>query len=709
MEILLDGESRGVFDIYDSTLSPRSFSFDNLDNTVHIIQVRTYQGRAIVDAFRTPGTPPFITSPNTNGVVRYEEYHASVLYDGQPFGTSATKWVSVANPNHLSFGYGVYTDSANSSISLDFAGPWLNIGFMGTTNGGVVEIFVDNVSLGTIDTYRRVTETGSATFTDLGSGSHSVTIKTISRPTGTLGGARFHFDYIDVWDGTPLPSATIDHTSSLIQRSRDWSLQTNTIAQNDSYLRDGQTIWGFFTGDSFTLNGIADTGGGVAEVFVDSNLLGTIDFYNPSTVSRAWSFDGFGTGAHVFQVRFYRGNARFDTITTPGSAPFVEWPNPTGVVRYEEDHTAYRYGNLPLNRASTVWATFTNDRLSGRNGVWTSNVGATIALTFTGTWVNIGFFGNPNSGTVTVSIDGVSQGTIDTYRTSDQAFNVLYSELSAGTHTITLSLLGTPSGRRMHLDYIDVWDGTTIPSGTFEHDHERVYRSGSWGYVAEPKASAGSYIRNGYSTWFHFTGDTVTYQSWMTGGTVDLVVDGIVAETISLQPTNAGLRAWTLTDLGTGPHVLEVRYVSGTPGFDHAAIPGRLAGAAPAHVWLATATDTSMTVAWDAALAESGIASYDVYVGDALAGTSTANSLVVSNLLPGTSYEVSVVARDTNNQTSDPSEPVVLSTTGTNPNITLVASLSPSSATTDEKVISLVVEARDQNNNLFQVIVVQSS
>jgi RHS repeat-associated protein len=699
IQIFIDGVSQGFFSLSHPTLLTRRFSFAGLSDGIHIVQIQAYRGRATIDAISTPGTGPFIMPPDRSGVSRYEEDDPALRYDGAPLTLAATKWNTFSN-NRASSGYALSTDPVGSTITLTFTGPWVHVGLLTSTNGGVVEVSIDGVSRGSIDTYSRYEDVRSISYADLGSGEHTLSLTVLARPTGTLGGTRLHLDYIDVWDGTTMAAGTFEHTDTRVIRSGGWVLQNSPIASEGSYLRDGLNIWVPFTGDSVTLQAIADPNGGEADLIIDGVRRGAISFAHPTTSTRSWTFDNLGPGGHVLQIRAYRGNTRFDHVSTPGIGPAHTWPIPTGVVRYEEDHPALRYNGLPLTATSSAWNSFSNNRLSGRHGVWTGTANASASLTVTGSWLHVGLIGSTNGGSVDVQIDGVSQGIIDTYRPSEQTFSIVYPDLGPGEHTITLTLLGTPSGRRLHLDYIDVWDGTAMPDGTFEHDSERTFQSGNWVYVTEPQASAGSSIRSGHSAWFPFVGESVTYQSWSHGGTVELRIDGQTVETVNLQQSVAGLQAWTLSNLGDGPHVLEVRSISGTAGFDHTVTPGRAHGDAPTGLRTLAVTDTSITLAWDAATAAAGIAGYDVSVGDVLVGTTVGSALTIPNLLAGTSYALTVRARDTQGALSPASTPLIVSTTGADQGVTLVATLSPSSATTDERVVDLVVEARDANGNL---------
>ena len=73
--------TQGTFDLYSSSPVTRTFSFSTTTGP-HVLQVGAYRGSASVDAFTTPGSPPFHEPEMHTGVVRYEEDDPALLYNG---------------------------------------------------------------------------------------------------------------------------------------------------------------------------------------------------------------------------------------------------------------------------------------------------------------------------------------------------------------------------------------------------------------------------------------------------------------------------------------------------------------------------------------------------------------------------------------------------------------------------------------------------
>ena len=73
-------------------------------------------------------------------------------------------------------------------------------------------------------------------------------------------------------------------------------------------------------------------------------------------------------------------------------------------------------------------------------------------------------------------------------------------------------------------------------------------------------------------------------------------------------------------------------------------------------------SQTSITLAWDAATDNVGVTAYEVRNGATVVATVTGTSATVANLTPDTEYTYTVVAKDAAGNTSDPSAPVTART-----------------------------------------------
>ena len=91
-ELRIDGVSRGAFNLYSLTAGPRAFSFTGLGSGAHVLEIRQYRRPVTVDAFITPAIGPNYTSPTPAAIVRYEEDHPAMRYDGYPYRLVPQSW-----------------------------------------------------------------------------------------------------------------------------------------------------------------------------------------------------------------------------------------------------------------------------------------------------------------------------------------------------------------------------------------------------------------------------------------------------------------------------------------------------------------------------------------------------------------------------------------------------------------------------------------
>ncbi|MGB0383411.1 MAG: FG-GAP-like repeat-containing protein [Ardenticatenaceae bacterium] len=519
---------------------------------------------------------PFMPSPvfSPTGIIRYEEDNPLISYSGN--------WSTFSIPR-ASNGQTIYSNSAGDTATFTFTGTWVGLGFATNINSGQVELFIDGVSQGIIDSYTRDEEVVSYYYDGLSAGSHTMSLTVLGSSNPNASDAFVVLDYIDVWDGTQIPNGTFEHDSDRVRLSANWLLWNDQIGSGGSYVYSGSNAWFAFTGDSVSFQAIAGTGGDEIEILIDGQKVDRFDLYHSSIITRTFSFDGLGAGPHVLQVNAYRGTATVDAFMTPGSAPFYEPPTATGVVRYEEDDPALRYNGLPFQQTAQSWNIGSVDWASRGYTAWSETLSDTVSLTFTGPWVSLGFLTASNGGMAEVFIDGVSQGVIDSYSASNDVLNLYYDGLTSTTHTISVTVLSTshPSstGQYIYLDYIDVWDGTPMSQGRFNENDARVHRSSDWQETSSPRVNGDAYIEDGSNVWFLFTGNEATYvgvTDQNTATRAEVFIDGVSQGVVDLNYTfSRSPVPFHYTNLGAGAHVMRIKNIdrAGVDAFDTSNTP----------------------------------------------------------------------------------------------------------------------------------------
>ena len=510
-------------------------------------------------------------------IIRTENDEASVNYSGS--------WSNIAG-TRASSGNFERSNTVNDSASFTFNSDWVHIGFIGGTNSGHAEIFIDGVSQEVIDLYRRQDTAISRVYSLTISTTHTISVSVLGASHPNANNTRVNIDYIDIWNGNNLPDGTFEQdNSNRVFLGTNWFTVNNGTASGGTYARStASTAWFPFTGDSVTYQGFAYSGGGWAKVYIDGQYQTTLDLYSPTTISRTLSFDGLGAGPHVLQISSYRGFTTIDAFTTPGSGPFYTPPIPTDITRYEEDTPAILYNGQTYTQTSTSWSEISSSLASDGYYLRSNTGGDTIAFDFTGSWVGLGFLADSNSGHAEIFIDGVSREVIDLYRHNLEGVAVYYDDLLNASHTISVTVLGTQhpnSGNtRVHLDFIDTWDETPLADGTFEAElgnDERLFLSTGWSNVNNATASNGTYLRGSASNlWFPFTGDSVTYRAlaYSGAGTAKVYVDGRFLTTLDLYSPTAISRTLSFDGLGTGAHILQISSYRGFATVDTFTTPG---------------------------------------------------------------------------------------------------------------------------------------
>ncbi len=202
----------------------------------------------------------------------------------------------------------------------------------------------------------------------------------------------------------------------------------------------------------------------------------------------------------------------------------------------------------------------------------------TIALTFDGDWIGVGFTSDTQGGLADIAIDGQFVQTVDLYSRYDDTVSVYFDGLGAGTHTITITVQGdshpNSTGDRVYFDFFDVWDGLPVAEGTVEEDNGRLSYAANWERNFNTAASGGAYGASGLNVnstvWFPFTGDSITYQAWASDNfdEVEIRLDGVSQGQFGLYSVTPTTRTFSFDGLGSGAHVIEMRVYRATAALD---------------------------------------------------------------------------------------------------------------------------------------------
>ena len=521
------------------------------------------------DALQSPISNPAAPLAISATFTRTEQSDPSIVYTGT--------WPTYNN-DRTSSGY-ARADSPGETAVFTFSGDWINVGFLGDRFSGQAELFIDGVSQGILDLYRRDDTAISFVYDGLINSSHIISITALGTSNPYAINDYVQLDYFDVWNSSALPDGTFEQDDPRVIVSNGWFNQNDAIASGGSYIRDNiGTVWFPFSGDSFSYHAILRNNAKHTRLYVDGNYLTDLNLFSYDTITRTFSFEGFGTGPHILQVSAYRDDATVDAFTTPGIAPFDD-PDPlTSYQRYEEDHPNWLYSGSPFTQTTPNWARLEillADNASDDQVVWSDDAGETAVISVTGEWINLGLGTGPAGGHADIYLDGVLDRTVDLYRRQNGVTSEFFPALTNSAHTISVTVAGDGD---VWIDYVDVWDGTTLPDGTFETvPNERLYLSGNWSRVNSTSAVNGNYLRNNTGTaWLPFTGDSVSYRAfaYSGGGDARLYLDDQFVGTLDLFNGSNISRTFSFDGLGAGIHLLRLEQHYGNLTLEDFTTPG---------------------------------------------------------------------------------------------------------------------------------------
>jgi hypothetical protein len=419
----------------------------------------------VVDAFDVaPASPPSVVG------TRFEETAAS--------GT--TGWTSeAAGARAWSGGAAAVSATAGARVTFTFTGTevaW--VGLRGPRNG-IARIFLDGAFHTEVDTYSPA-EVQSVVFNavDLVDASHTLAIEVTGLKASAATDAVIVVDAFDVRtrfeDSSPssvyraCPTCAPNTGWTLRQTDKAWSGTSVTKKSGTASLSTtaGARAEFTFTGTSVTWISFRGPGAGMADVALDGASLGRVDLYSATEQVRAPVFTAtnLANGSHTLRIDVTGLNNAASTgalvvvdafDTTPSS------PAPP-VTRFQEGAATYApAGNWAPWGVLYDW--------SGGTVMTSTTVGAQATFTFTGRAVRWLGYRRPEFGVARVSLDGVAVGQVDTsslpsFQEEFQAGVFSVTGLAAGSHTLTIEVIGRngePAGAtvdRVVLDAFEVYD-----------------------------------------------------------------------------------------------------------------------------------------------------------------------------------------------------------------------------------------------------------
>ena len=187
---------------------------------------------------------------------------------------------------------------------------------------------------------------------------------------------------------------------------------------------------------------------GNARVTIDGASKGTVDLYSASAQPLSKVFSGLVSKVHTVVINVLGTKNAASTGVGVAVDAFV-----SGATTDQESSTNIQYDG---------WSATVDAKASGGSYRSASVSTATAKLTFTGTSVDWITTMGTGCGEASVTIDGVSKGTVDLYgATKKWQVPFTYGGLSPGSHTIVIQVLGqknaSSTGNKVVVDGFRVW------------------------------------------------------------------------------------------------------------------------------------------------------------------------------------------------------------------------------------------------------------
>ncbi len=385
------------------------------------------------------------------GLTLYQQADPALVYAGA--------WVVQADAG-ASGGSFRYADTTGSSCTVTFNGTYLAWLAKKSVHYGQAKVTLDGVDRGLVDLYNAtekfvtVWETGT-----LAAGTHTLKIEWTGKKNPLADDYNISVDAFKVAGVLTQPSQAVlyQQTDSHLLHKGAWKQQASTSASGGSYEyvdASGSSCTVSFDGTYFSWLAKKSPLYGKARVIVDGRAVAIIDLYSPTAVyGPVWSRT-FAPGTHTVTISWTgdknaaatAANISVDAFKVNGTL----LPAPTGV-RYQQDATGLVY--------SGTWATFSTAGASGGSYKRANTSGASVTISFKGTYLCWIATKGVTLGKAWVSLDGKKAVSVDLAWTEVQYQQPVWNTglLSLAPHTVKIWWdTANPLGKYISVDAVEV-------------------------------------------------------------------------------------------------------------------------------------------------------------------------------------------------------------------------------------------------------------
>jgi len=379
-------------------------------------------------------------APAAVGAGTYEDTDAAVSFTGS--------WTSFADPSN-SGGSAKYSAQTGASIGLTYSGSAVTLVYLKQTNTGVATVTIDGVVVDQLDTYSATRLFQQQKKYTGAPGTHTVSLSVSGNKNAASGGGFLIFDAFMVGFNTSDYFDMFSQPGEYVGAGKQWVYPAGSATFSAQVVETGTavTISVLPPNTFWYLTFAAPRGQPLVPGTYENAVRSAV---RPNGVAGI-DVVGDGRGCNVQAGRFVVDVVQFTIAGDLDSfhATFEQ---------HCEGGTPALFGEVKFSRAATTvtfedsdqhvtfngnWTSFSDSNNSGGSAKYSSDLGATVSLDFSGTFVDVVYLKQANTGIATVSIDDAVVDQLDTYASSRQYRQTkTYLLTSSGTHHITVTVSG---------------------------------------------------------------------------------------------------------------------------------------------------------------------------------------------------------------------------------------------------------------------------
>ena len=526
-------------------------TYGGLSNETHTITVTAFGTSDAQSAGAYVIIDAFIVGPAPAGT--YDDRNPQIIYSGT--------WGSNTADGRYD-GTQTFSNVAQSTASFTFTGTQVTYLYEAQWNMGHAQVSIDgNIVTPDVDEFAPAGQAQQRlTYGGLAHGMHTITVTALGTSDSQSTGA---YVIIDAFIVGPVGPGTYDDRDPQIIYGGSWgsNLASGRYNGTQTFSNTAGSAASFtFTGTQVTYLYEAQSNMGHAQVTIDGSVVtpDVDEFAATGQQQQKLTYSGLTNTTHTITVTALGTSDAQAVGAYVIIDAFIVGPALTGMYDDRDPQIVY----------TGSWGSNTADGRYDGTQSFSNVAGSTTTFTFTGTQVTYLYEAQSNMGHAQVSIDGnVVTPDIDEFAAvGQQQQKLTYGGLTNGTHTITVSALGTSDAQSAGAYVIvDAFLVGPAPAGIYDDGDPQVVYSGSWGSnTASGRYNGTQSFSNvaGSSATFTFTGTQVTYlyEAQQNMGHAQVSIDGnvVTSDVDEFAAVGQNEQKLTYSGLSDGAHTITV-------------------------------------------------------------------------------------------------------------------------------------------------------